>query len=356
MTISRKQTPFSLQELKVAGEKPSRRPGGPGTPFLNTPISIRENALSLFGDKKPCFAVTSDDFGDMRVDFYQKNLSRSARGVGQITDCFGVKWVFEPTAGGSISVGGHPILTDANDWKKVIKMPDVNAWDWEADAAKNVPDTRFPVEMAPTNGFWFERLISFMDFENAAMALVDEDQQDAIDELFEATSALACDVVDKICEYWPALDGFMFHDDWGSQRAPFFSDEIARKLFLPHMKHVIDHVHSKGRYFGLHSCGCIEKRIPVLVEAGVDTWQMQANANPNIAKLYDEFGDRMVFQITVPEFDHADEQAAIRTAHDYVDRYCQPGRPTMLVTKTGLESRVFREELYSYSRKHFLNM
>jgi len=34
------------------------------------------------------------------------------------------------------------------------------------------------------NGFWFERLISFMGFEGAAEALIDEDQTDAVKAIF----------------------------------------------------------------------------------------------------------------------------------------------------------------------------
>ena len=354
-TVDRKKKPFSEKELQKVGEKAAFFPGRPPTPILNTPISYRENAMSLFWDKKPCFAVSSNDFGGLTVGWYQKHLGRASRAEGSKIDAFGVEWVYEPTAGGSISVAGNPRFEDVNDWKDIIQMPSLDDWDWAADAEKNVPDLRFSVEMTATNGFWFERLISLMDFVNAAMALVDDDQWDAIHELFEATTALACDFVDRVCDYWPALDGFIVHDDWGSQRDPFFSDDIARELFLPHMQKLVSHIHSKGRYMGLHSCGHVEARVPIFIEAGIDTWQMQANATPNIAKLYEEMGDKICFQITVPEFDLNDEKAAIQTVHDYVDNFCKPGKPTMLVSRTGFGSRVFAEELLSYSRKHFLN-
>ena len=317
MSINPKKKPFSEQELIVMGEKKSHIPNRPSTPYFNSPISYRENALSLFTDKKPCFAVGGNDFEAITVGWYQKNLARASRINPIHIDAFGVKWIYEPTANGSISEAGHPKFEDVNDWKNAIKMPDIEDWDWEADAKEHaVTQTNFALEMTPVNGFYFERLISFMDFENAALALVDDEQEDAIHELFEATTELAIKYVDKVCQYWPSIDGFMFHDDWGTQLAPFFSDRAARELFLPHMKKLVDHVHSKGRYFGIHSCGHIEDRIPVFIEAGIDTWQMQANANPNIDKLYDEMGDKIVFQITVPEFDLSDDEAARNTARD----------------------------------------
>ena len=167
---------------------------------------------------------------------------------------------------------------------------------------------------------------------------------------------LGCKLVDKIVHYWPGLDGFIIHDDWGSQKSPFFSEEVARKLFLPHMQKLISHMHDKGVYVGLHSCGHVESRVPIFIEAGLDTWQMQWNANPNIEQYYQEYGDKFVFQITIPEFDLTDEKKAVEIAHEYVDHYCQPGKPTMLIPKNAMQSPVFAEEIYEYSRKHYLNM
>ena len=84
---------------------------------------------------------------------------------------------------------------------------------------------------------------------------------------------------------------------------------------------------------------------------------MQANANAqDIDRLYDTLGDQIVFQITIPEFDLTDEKAAVAAARSYVDRYCQPGKPTMLIGRDALTCRAFAEEVYSYSRKHYLSL
>ena len=355
MTKSRKYKPYSKNELKVVGYKECIIPSLPGSDVFNTPISYRENVNAMFWEKQPCFAVTSNDHSGLNPDFYKKYLARAHRNDSGKIDAFGVKWTFEPTAGGSISVGGNPRFEDANDWKDVISMPSVADWDWAADAANNPIDTNFAVEMTFVNGFWFERLISLMDFMNAAMALVDEDQHDALHELFEATTGLACDLVDKICEYWPGVDGFMIHDDWGSQREPFFSDKIARELFLPHMKKLVSHVHDKGRTCSIHSCGSLGPRVPVFIEAGIDSWELQANAN-NLPKLYEDYGDQIILTVAIPDFDHKDEKAAVAAARNYVDTYCKPGKPTILSARNCMSNKVFAEEVYEYSRKHYLSL
>ena len=82
---------------------------------------------------------------------------------------------------------------------------------------------------------------------------------------------------------------------------------------------------------------------------------MQANAN-DITQLYEDVGDKIALQVTIPAFDLNDEKAAVQAARDYVDTYCKPGKPTMLIARDALTNLVFAEEVYEYSRKHYLNL
>lgn len=350
MIVDRKKTPWSDQELKVIDQKKGMRGA---TPIFNTPISYRENARQLFWGKQPCWMVTANDFSSINSQLYNEHLSRINQPGGNVDD-FGVKWTFVPEVGGTITLGGDPKFEDANDWKEAIKIPDVNAWDWAKDAEEHPADTRFLVNMTHVNGYGFERLISFMDFMNVAIAVVDEDQEDALKEILEALCDLGIAVVDKVCEYWPATDGFTLHDDWGSQKAPFFSEETARNIFLPSLKRLCDHMHSKGRYVQLHSCGHTEDRINIFVEAGIDTWQMQTLND--WAKLYKEWGDKMVIQIPADElgFTFDDDESARACARYIVDNFAEPGKPAMVTAKIAFTNAAFNEELYAYSRKHYL--
>ena len=189
MTKDRRLKPFSKQELKVIGEKASVIPGRPSTAVFNSPISYRENAMNMFMDGRPAFMVTANDFSGLNPDFYKKHLGRGGRAEPNKIDAFGVKWTFEPTAGGSISVGGNPRFDGAN----------------------------------------------------------------------------------------------------------------------------------------------------------------------NIDKLYEEYGDKIILQVTIPDFDQKDEKAAVAAARNYVDTYCKPGKPTILSARNCMSNKVFAEEVYEYSRKHFLS-
>jgi hypothetical protein len=329
--------------------------GGPATPIRNSPITARENTAALYHDRHPYWLASAGDSTFFLPNLYNDNLGRG--GPAGTKDAFGIEWEFIPITGGSIVRPGEPFLKDANEWKERIKFPNLDEWDWAGEAERTKIDTRFSGMISMVNGFWFERLISFMDFAEAAVALVDPEQQDAIMELFEASTEFACKVVDKLCEYWPALDGIQFHDDWGSQQAPFFSEEIARKLFLPHMKTLCDYIHSKGRYTSLHSCGHVESRVNIFIEAGVDQWDPQTMNNTQ--KLYDEVGDKIIISVVPTFFDAAtaSEEEQRQAARDHVDRFCQPGKPSMLgFYAMPMLTPAFTKEIYEYSRRHYYKL
>jgi len=260
--------PFVESELKIVGETVGHR--GQVHRVRNTPVTPRENYNSLYYEKKPFWIPIPGDNTDVPSEIYSNNLGRG--GHCDSTDIFGLDWIYVPDAGGSIVRPGSPMFEDANDWKDYITMPNIDEWDWESEAANYTPDIRFSTQFSFINGFWFERLISFMDFMNAAVALIDDEQKDAIREIFQATTDMACKLVDKFCELYPCIDNINVHDDWGAQKAPFFSQETAYELFVPYMKQLTDHIHSKGRIATLHSCGHNEDRVQCYIDGGFDQW------------------------------------------------------------------------------------
>ncbi|MCL1803949.1 MAG: methyltransferase [Eubacteriaceae bacterium] len=342
--------PYSKHERRVVDERPGFF-GGPGIPVYNTPVNPRENTRALYYDKKPYWLPGGFDTAMVHPDLYNTNLGRGR----DISDAFGRFWEFEATSGGSITRGGNPLFTDANEWKDKVIIPNIDEWDWAKAAEDTKIDTRFAPIVSLVNGFWFERLISFMDFENAAIALVDEEQQDAVMELFQALTDLGCRVIDKMVEHFPSLDGINVHDDWGSQKAPFFSEEIARKLFLPFMKQICNHIHSKGRYTSLHSCGHVEDRVELFIEAGFEEWQPQTMNNTR--DLWERYGDRIIVGVSpdpVPE--GAPEEVYRQAARDFVDRFAVAGKPCTVGFSPAGMNPAFSEELYEYSRKKFASM
>ena len=214
-------------------------------------------------------------------------------------DLFGVEWVYVPSAGGSMEKPGVPcLLEDANDWQQVIQWPDVDAWDWKGSGERNKKILQSgKVNYIPLlNGFGFERLASFMGFENALVALIDDEQTDAVKALLDRLADLACRIIELCCTHFD-IDGFLIHDDWGSQRDAFFSQQVGEELFVPAMQKITACIHAHGKVAELHSCGCLGRHIGNFVEGGWDIWHPMTNINDTMA-LFKTYGDRIVLGVS----------------------------------------------------------
>ena len=90
------------------------------------------------------------------------------------------------------------------------------------------------------------------------------------------------------------IDGIWMGDDWGTQHSMFFSPDMWRKMIKPHMRHIYDEIHGRGKLVFQHSCGKIEKIIPDLVEIGLDAWNPCQPCN-DLKKLKNEYGSMLTF-------------------------------------------------------------
>ena len=347
----KRSIPFEKNELRIIKTIPGMF-GGPDQLIRNTPVSSRENIAAMYYDRHPFWTPIAVDSGMIMPAIYNDRLGRG--GPGGITDAFGIEWEYIDTVGGSIVRPGEPFLANANEWKDKIKFPNLDEWDWAAAAEEVNVDKNRASQISLVNGFWFERLISFLDFAPAAVALIDDDQKDAIKSFLEASTDFAMKVVDKLVAYWPGLDGVNIHDDWGSQKAPFFSNEVAYEFFVPYMKALTDHIHAKGRYVTLHSCGHLVNRVQCFIDGGFDSWDPQSMNDTHW--LYDNYGDKIIISVIPDVFDpettSEDEQR--RRAREFFDNYCKPGKPSYVgFYGSAMMTPAFSDELYEYSRKKY---
>lgn len=269
-------------ELKVLGTVEAAKISAyPLPPIINSPITSRENYLRFARREKPMFMPTDLDeihlsprvFPDaVARHFVVDNEEPLSEDAIEADDMFGITWVYVPTVGGSMVRPGNPKVKDIEHWEDYISFPDIEKWDWDRSAKVN--KLLFCKELAFNiwimNGL-FERLISFMDFEDAAVALIDEDQQESVHRLFNQLADLYVNIIEHIKKYFNP-DIIYFHDDWGSQKSPFFSLDVCREMIVPYLKRVIDATHKNGMIFDFHSCGHIESMVPAMIEAGVDIW------------------------------------------------------------------------------------
>ena len=191
--------PFQESELKIVREVHGMF--GSVSPVYDFPISIRTAEYELKMHKHGIWEPTDCESGVFTPSVIPDNIARGFifEGGEKIPreqyggkDMFGVEWVFVDQVGGSMVKPGSPLLEDVNDWREKVIFPDIDSWDWAGSAERNreylAQDKGLPITFL--NGCWFERLISFMDFEGAAMALLDEDQIDAVKELVHELTSL----------------------------------------------------------------------------------------------------------------------------------------------------------------------
>jgi uroporphyrinogen decarboxylase len=91
-------------------------------------------------------------------------------------------------------------------------------------------------------------------------------------------------------------DAFWFYEDMGFKQRPFMSPGMYAELVQPGHALLFDYAHAKGRKVIVHSCGCVEKLVPGLIEAGMDCLQaMEVKAGMDMPRLAKLHGDRITF-------------------------------------------------------------
>ena len=194
--------PFSEKEMEVVAQVPAF--GGGTIPVFNYPISTTELVKRTFIDKEALWILNGSETGFFCPSVIPDHVARgfvfeavpTPREKFGGKDMFGLNWKYIDVAGGSMSEG--KLFDDANDWRDYVHFPDIDSWDWEGSAEMNKEYLASgPKILWMLNGCWFERLISFMTFEGAAMALLDDDQLDALKELIHETTSLYMRIIDK---------------------------------------------------------------------------------------------------------------------------------------------------------------
>ena len=353
---------FNPEELKVTGEIPENT-RMPAIKIFDYPVSPREGAVAAY-NRKPVWQTVDIETRIFTPKIIPDNVARAFvfeaghfdpdDGGGR--DMFGIEWEYVPVAGGSMVRPGRAFMDDANEWHDIIQWPDVESWGWEKSAKENNGThlTHEYFNMVWFQTGFFERLVSFMEFEPAIMAMIDDDQVDAVKGLFDKLADLYINIFDHFLKYYEHIDGFFFHDDWGAQKETFFSPSTVAEVIVPAMKKVTGFIHSRGKVAEFHSCGRLLKQIPNMIDAGWDAWGGQPIND--FEKIYDLYGDRILVGVIPDHFDPETtpdkEQRAI--AAKYADKFCNPDKPSYFHRYGALYlTPAFREELYIRSRINY---
>lgn len=350
----------------------------PPTPQFYRPVETYENFHMLFRGETPYWMPQNGwflcDVNEFRPRQHPDNLANHqgvdggpyieyASGPKTRLGWFDIPLDWEPLAMGASVRPGNPILDDMNDWKKLPfpNLDDIN-WDEMKEMNKEYLSTDKANQLGIQFGFW-ERMMNLMDVSGAAMALLDEDQEDAIHDFLDRLSDLYIEYIRRMLSVG-RIDSVMLHDDWGTQNAPFFSLATCREFFVPPMKKVVDFCHANNIVFEHHCCGKAEPLVPAMVECGTDYWFPQAALN-DLDRMIDTYkNEHITFSVSSPFLPAGSSPSQVEEiARQFVDKYkdkgilfCQninlngtPGYDPMLYP-------IFADAVYAYSRMAYQSL
>lgn len=313
-------------------------------------LTPRENFIRFFRNEPCQWTPTSMDQLQFRPAFIPDHVARGMvvqqepyTGPFGGKDLFGVEWTYDEAAGGSMEVA--PLFEDIEDWKDRVSFPELDSMDWEGCARDNAEYLKTDKIIFTTiyTGY-FERLISFVGFENAAMALIDEEQQEEVHRLFDRLSDLYIELIRRLHRYFN-VEIVEIHDDWGTQKSTMFSPDTHREMILPYLRKVAAAAHEEGVFIEQHSCGKIEELVPNLIDSGVDTWRGQAIVDKQ--GLVDKYGDRFKFGVEIRPAGPLSDEAAMKFTEQIIGQY--RGRRIWLALARTL-SPAQKEAVYGYIR------
>lgn len=344
----------------------------PESPQYYRPIPTYQNFKMLFQGKTPYWMPNNGwvncDVNEFRPRQHPDNVANhQCLDGGDYVDFksmplvqrgwFDLPLEWEPKCMGASVRPGNPILTDMNDWKSVLHFPNLDDINWDEMEEMN----RLYLASDKVNqlgiqlGLW-ERMMCLMDVSNAAIALIDEDQEDAVHAFLDKLSDLYCDYIKRVSKIG-RIDSVMFHDDWGTNKAPFFSLKTAEKIFVPPLKKIVDCCHELDIIFEHHCCGNAEALVPAMVKTGSDYWCPQAEIN-NVDRIIDTYKDEHIrFSVYSPTLPRGASEAEIREiGHAFVEKYKNKG---VLFTQSVRISDpnhdpslypIFKDAVYEHSR------
>ncbi|MCL1804196.1 MAG: hypothetical protein FWG30_11305 [Eubacteriaceae bacterium] len=215
-------------------------------------------------------------------------IERGPGGSG--IDGFGVNWVAPWSAiGAALPEPGKFMLTDIRDWKKVITMPDLSVYDWEGNAAadlNNVDRNSKVFEVSSSNSI-FERIATFMGFEETLVSFAEEPEAS-----FELLSALAdwkIEVMKYFAKHYQP-DTFIFYDDVATEHKLFMSPDTYRQLIKPNHTRMCQAARELGIIPIQHTCGKADSLVEDMIEEGCAAWHA-VQATNEIEGIIESHGD-----------------------------------------------------------------
>lgn len=124
----------------------------------------------------------------------------------------------------------------------------------------------------------------------------------------------------------PEIDGVLLGSDWGSQIDLLMSPDTWETMIRPGEQREYDLVHAYEKDVWVHSCGCITKAIPSLIEMGLDVLNPVQPECMDLQTLKRDYGDKLAFwggistQLALPYGTPEEVRAETRRVRDLMSQ------------------------------------
>lgn len=272
--------------MAIFNRKPTDRCGfWKGNPHEETGINIGKH-LNTGNDVLSLSLALNDDMiwlmadeiswkhpeGKPMFDFYGGKHKESLGQMGVFGECTSVEEV-------EAYEWPNPDYLDFTEYEKII-------------------DQAIEKGLAICGGFWspfYHQVADFFGMENYFIKMYTDP------EVVEAvTNHLVDFYVEANNRCFKALgnkiDIFFFGNDFGSQLDLLISPDCFKKFVLPGFQKLVDTGKTYNKKIMLHSCGAINKAIPLLIDAGIDALHpLQANAANMDPETLSQYKDDIIF-------------------------------------------------------------
>jgi hypothetical protein len=318
------------------------------------PISERENLMRALRHEKPLWMPNFEN--SIQMGPPGSNQDQPSPRNADYTDWFGVLRKYSEEQNSCTPVGA--VFDSADEWREKVSFPKLHEIDWRDGSADFVRDEALALHTR-MNGGIFQRLHALMGFENALMDLITNPAE--CREFLEALADFEIEVFLRMNAVH-GYDFMLYHDDWGTARAPFFSVDLFRETILPPTKRIFRAVREAGVIPMSHNCGLIDAFVPFLVDE-IGAAGLEIQPINDVKGIVRKYGDRCTVEYTRPDpyffFDPDTTTEQIKAkAREVVDTYgarANPGAGVMIafIARNEEVYNAFDEEIYRYSLEEY---
>ena len=337
-------------------------------------VSAKENLLMMGRGETPYYvpwySLMGEDYkGECAAKSMFVDIYTQTRHLNGGKDAWGVTYVSSAEAmGGTMPDTTIIMMHDIADWRKIVKFPKANDYDWKRKAEEDIKrlnvnrDETGIIIGSPTFGM-FQQLVGFMGFEGALCALyTDPDEcKELFNAMLEETLLPATDIIFDNYDF----DLYDIGDDTCAKQTPFFSPEIYEDVFLPVYTALARRAMERGMPVTFHNCGRMQEFLPFMEKFNV-RYTNPAQETNDLEALTKEYKGRMVFcggwdwdkhmPINYPEFDAEEIRESVRHS---IDTYSKEGNYCFCGTAMGMMgseashqiNAIIREEAFVYGKK-----